>query len=662
MSHWEDENKESNKARAAEIKARREKNPDHYKKASPSHQKQLDKYYKEYLGKQFESRGHKVLDTWFKNRQAQQNAKIPTPAERKELLDKQQDKKIKVDETTDMGAGMPDTQNQPERNKAGANRLVDLSKLQKKNKGVKSNDYDDSKDQACSCKESVDNPEVHRAAVKKFDSLARASRSNAHSKDVHDIEGRKKSFAFADEYQQKANAHRDAYKKATGKDLDECVKESVDKEHPIYKEYQSLKAHSIKDLRDMIKRQHRIIDTSEFRTKEHAISHILNNKHGHKRVAAAFGEETIHEQQAGEVKSHKYTMASKKPARLSPTVADAKDTNHRQMNNLVHKREGGVHASNKTFKEGTEMLQGHPIGGLVICKKTHRVGTVQGIEGDQYTVVYGDGSTETGPADWWTCSYAEALNPEQKKKQLRDALDRHTEKALAANKAGDDEAVRVHQQYMNKIKNQMAKMSRNESVETVFDSTENQLDEISKATLGSYAKRAASQSIGYSAALGTMKSTDDATQAQRKLRNRYQGTQKAINKLMAKEEVELGEAWNVNNRNPQRGIKVGHKVRSYDFPGMHDDHYIEGHVVGETPSSYHIKVGKVVRYNKEIPIPAHMGHVEAPKGKSLWTDAYAVHKIMGKQEAVQAPVEEPKGGAKTFSKNFGSRVRKGTKV
>ena len=587
MDHWDDE-KQTNRERAAEIKARREKNPDHYKKPAPSKVKQLDKYYKEYLGKQFESRAHKVLDTWFKNRETQQNfatgkSEIPTAAERKAALEKQQNKKIKVDEAEDLTNAVPqDTVNY---DKGKKNTAADLTK-KKKVVG-----YDDAKDRAI------------------------------------------------------------------------LAKEAVDKEHPIYKEYQSLKQHNIKDLRDMIKRQHRIIDTSEFRTKEHAISHILNNKHGNKRVVAALGEEVIAEQGPGEVKSHKYTMASKKPARVSSTVADAKDTNHRQLNNLVHGREGGVHASERTFrKEDTDMLQGHGIGELVICKKTHRVGTVQGIEGNQYTVVYGDGSTETGPADYWSCSCGESWETETKKKQLRQALDRHTEKALAANKAGDDEAVRVHQQYMNKIKGQMAKLARNESVEDIFDATANQLDEISKATLGSYVNKASDdKSVRAMMAISAGTGSDAQKSYTKDMAKRTKGIKTAVSKL-TKEEAELAEAWNVNNRNPQRGIQVGHKVRSYDFPGMHDDHYIEGHVVGETPSSYHIKVNKVVRHNKEIPIPAHMGHVEAPKGKSLWTDAYAVHKIMAKQEAVAAPKEEPKGGAKSFSKVYGSRLKKGTKV
>lgn len=70
-------------------------------------------------------------------------------------------------------------------------------------------------------------------------------------------------------------------------DLDEA---KIDKEHPIVKEYDALKkSHSIQDLRALLKRQNRIVDTSEYRTKDHAISAYLRNKHGDRRVDQAFG-------------------------------------------------------------------------------------------------------------------------------------------------------------------------------------------------------------------------------------------------------------------------------------------------------------------------------------------------------------------------------------
>lgn len=79
---------------------------------------------------------------------------------------------------------------------------------------------------------------------------------------------------------------------------EESLEEGIDKQHPIVKEYESLKKnHDIKSLRNMIKGQHKIIDTSEFKSKDHAISSYLRTKHGDKRVAAAFGlnEETLDE-------------------------------------------------------------------------------------------------------------------------------------------------------------------------------------------------------------------------------------------------------------------------------------------------------------------------------------------------------------------------------
>lgn len=53
-----------------------------------------------------------------------------------------------------------------------------------------------------------------------------------------------------------------------------------------------------------------------------------------------------------------------------------------------------------------------------------------------------------------------------KKQQLIDALDRHTELAVRANKVGDDEAVKVHQRYINKIKTKLGKLAAtNEEVD-----------------------------------------------------------------------------------------------------------------------------------------------------------------------------------------------------
>lgn len=65
--------------------------------------------------------------------------------------------------------------------------------------------------------------------------------------------------------------------------------EAVDKNHPIVKEYDSLKKHDIDTLRGMAKKHSRVVDASGLKTKDHAITHILRAKHGNKKVDQAFG-------------------------------------------------------------------------------------------------------------------------------------------------------------------------------------------------------------------------------------------------------------------------------------------------------------------------------------------------------------------------------------
>ena len=65
--------------------------------------------------------------------------------------------------------------------------------------------------------------------------------------------------------------------------------ESVDKNHPIVKEYNALKKHDIKTLRGMIAKSGGVVDTSGFKSKDHAASHLIRAKHGNKKVDTAFG-------------------------------------------------------------------------------------------------------------------------------------------------------------------------------------------------------------------------------------------------------------------------------------------------------------------------------------------------------------------------------------
>lgn len=61
----------------------------------------------------------------------------------------------------------------------------------------------------------------------------------------------------------------------------------------------------------------------------------------------------------------------------------------------------------------------------------------------------------------------ETLDEESDLSTLRQRLDKHSEAAIAANREGDDEKVKYHQTQMNKIKERMANMVRNEEVETL---------------------------------------------------------------------------------------------------------------------------------------------------------------------------------------------------
>ena len=104
------------------------------------------------------------------------------------------------------------------------------------------------------------------------------------------------------------------------------VEEATDKDHPIVKEFNALKKnHDIKSLRNLIKGQHKIIDTSEFRTKEHAISSYLRTKHGDKRVADAFGlkEETELEELTTNT-LNRYTDAANKDFNRAKESGDSK--------------------------------------------------------------------------------------------------------------------------------------------------------------------------------------------------------------------------------------------------------------------------------------------------------------------------------------------------
>lgn len=133
----------------------------------------------------------------------------------------------------------------------------------------------------------------------------------------------------------------------------------------------------------------------------------------------------------------------------------------------------------------------------------------------------------------------EAAWGKDKATNLRQAHDRHMEKALAANKAGDDAAVKTHQRKMQMIQGKLQKLKNNEEVELGEECEI--LSELSKNALGNYAKAAAFDIANKGSAVGKA-GNNLAVLANPKgpltqLNKRLQGHAKAVEKL-TKEEVE----------------------------------------------------------------------------------------------------------------------------
>ena len=127
------------------------------------------------------------------------------------------------------------------------------------------------------------------------------------------------------------------------------LEESVDKNHPIVKEYNALKKHDIKTLRGMIAKSGGVVDTSGFKSKDHAASHLIRAKHGNKKVDTAFGfeeeVETLDELSTDTLKRYK-----------TAATADANQA-HRQIrtgpgrpNRRLLKRTAGGYAANRAIE------------------------------------------------------------------------------------------------------------------------------------------------------------------------------------------------------------------------------------------------------------------------------------------------------------------------
>jgi len=111
---------------------------------------------------------------------------------------------------------------------------------------------------------------------------------------------------------------------------------------------------------------------------------------------------------------------------------------------------------------------------------------------------------------------------------LRQAHDRHMEKALAANKAGDDTAVKTHQRKMQMIQGKMQKLKQNEEVELGEECEI--LSELSKGTMRSYLEKGITKGIQ-----DTFAGKGDIS------KKRKDGLNKAMKKVYGEEVEELDE-------------------------------------------------------------------------------------------------------------------------
>lgn len=97
-------------------------------------------------------------------------------------------------------------------------------------------------------------------------------------------------------------------------------------------------------------------------------------------------------------------------------------------------------------------------------------------------------------------------------------------------------------------------------------------------------------------------------------------------------------------RNPSPSIKVGDYVRSYDFPGIHDDYYLEGMVAKIGNGVYVIDVSRRVVGGEEKSIPASLRRVQAPIDPHFITGVYGVQKLTRMNNPRATNPIDPMGG------------------
>jgi len=129
---------------------------------------------------------------------------------------------------------------------------------------------------------------------------------------------KKTQEANAGKFGQQDNEIEDPEQIVPGKESmqDEKLDEAkLDKSSPIYKDYEALKKKSIADLRNIIGRNHRVVDLKGY-DKAGAIRQVLDDRYGERKVDAFFGEEPKLDERSltkgEEKKREKYVKGMKK--------------------------------------------------------------------------------------------------------------------------------------------------------------------------------------------------------------------------------------------------------------------------------------------------------------------------------------------------------------
>jgi hypothetical protein len=298
-------------------------------------------------------------------------------------------------------------------------------------------------------------------------------------------------------------------------ELDEAA---MDKSHPIVKEYQAMKKHDIKTLRGLIAGQRRISDTSEFKTKDHAISSYLRAKHGNKAVDKAFG----------------FNEEVEQLDELSPkTLKSYSDKANKSLDRLAKQRDTVEKGMSNTYAA---------IGKRNAAEKAAHGATTQA-QHNKATATY-----------------------------------RAADKSAKKNLAGHNDLAKRHSQLTKKINKRMDGIDR--AYDKMHEEVA-QIDEISKSTLGSYIKKAsADQYLKGQAVQHHINKANDpfdkdskkhmnvADVALRKASNRGTGIARAVDRL-AKEEAEINEAADLRvtkiyNKWPKKATYAVHNTnRSY---------------------------------------------------------------------------------------------------